>query len=278
LRFLLFIAASRLAAAGYAGSQACAPCHRAIFTKYMQTGMARSSGPAGSGSFRESFENAAFTDPQTSARYRVSSTLEMQYTREDRRGARQLRWHIGSGSVGRSYATSVDGFLFQAPVSYFSKAARWDLSPGFAGKPNVDLARPIEEACLWCHATGARLTPGTQNKFQDPPFTENGIGCERCHGPSSDHAAGRARSINPARLEPSRRDSVCEQCHLTGAARVLRPGASLSSYQPGGRLSDTISVFVWPRAGAVRAATDHTEQLSRSRCKQASGDRLWCGS
>jgi tetratricopeptide (TPR) repeat protein len=42
-------------------------------------------------------------------------------------------------------------------------------------------------------------------------------------------------------------------------------------------LSDHLTVFVWEPASGERAATDHSEQLARSKCKLASGDRMWCG-
>jgi len=42
------------------------------------------------------------------------------------------------------------------------------------------------------------------------------ITCERCHGPSEKHLADpRAGTIvNPSKLAPAARDSICEQCHL----------------------------------------------------------------
>jgi hypothetical protein len=193
-------------------------------------------------------------------------------------GARDLKWFIGSGNVGRSFAFAVDGFLFQAPVSYYSSTARWDLSPGYAGKHNIELAKPIEEPCLYCHASRAQPVANTQNRYLDPPFLESGVGCERCHGPGQRHLKTHRDIVNPAKLDAARRDSICQQCHLTGAARVPRPGRAVGTFRPGDLLSDHLTVFVWEPASGERAATDHSEQLARSRCKLASGERMWCGS
>jgi hypothetical protein len=247
--------------------------------------MARTSSLVGEGPFRERFNEVV--DKQLGARYRITPKYRLDFVRPSTGavGALDLKYAIGSGAVGRSYITAIEGFLVQAPISYFSSAARWDLSPGFAGRSSIDIARPIEEPCLQCHATAPRLVAGTQNKYVDPPFLEAGVGCERCHGPGRRHieaiksnASGRA-IVNPVKLDPARRDSVCLQCHLTGAAKVARYGTSAFAYQPGQRLSDHLSVFVWSSANAVpRAATDHAEQLAASKCRQASGDRLWCGS
>lgn len=188
--------------------------------------------------------------------------------------ARFPKWFIGSGRIGRSFVYETGGYLWQSPVSYFAARGTWGLSPGFNPAPRA--ARPIEAPCLNCHTSGARLVAGTENRYENPPFTANGVTCERCHGDGARHAlSGLAREVlNPAKLAGAARDSVCEQCHLTGAAKVTRPGAAV--YQPGDLLSASVAVFIWNGAPAARAATDHAEQLARSKCRQNS--HLWCGS
>src|SRR5258708_8020913 len=234
------------------GSQVCSGCHAGIYRKYMATGMARSSGRLGTGEFTERFTAASFED--AGAAYRVTKTKDayrMEFARPsaDLKGERDLRWFIGSGRVGRSYVFSVDGFLFQAPVSYYSSVERWNLSPGYSGKPYVDLAKPIEEPCFACHTTRPRLIDQTQNRYPDPPFLENGVACERCHGDGKRHVDA-LRSVNPtapseianpAKLDPARRDRICQQCHLTGAARVDRSVRSIYSSRPGDLLTGHLS-------------------------------------
>jgi len=263
------------------GSQACAACHPAIFRSYMATGMARSSGPVGAVS-QVQLPTGSVVDPGSGATYRVTSagdSFRMSFERpqSDVSGTRDLKWFIGSGNVGRSFAFSVDGFLFQAPVSYYASVARWDLSPGYAGKHNIDLAKPIEEPCLYCHASRPQPVAKTQNRYLDPPFLEGGVACERCHGPGEKHLKTHRDIVNPAKLYAARREAICQQCHLTGAARVPRQDRGVGTYRPGDLLSDHLAVFVWEPAGEGQAATDHSEQLARSKCKMASGDRLWCG-
>jgi hypothetical protein len=242
-----------------AWAQDCAQCHAEIARKYAQTGMARSSGRMG----------AQAATGTIGGLYRVIGSV-LHFERGGVSGERELKWFIGSGNVGRSYAFEVEGFLFQAPVSYYSSAGRWDVSPGYEKSRRVELGKPVEEPCLYCHASGARLVAGTQNRYPDPPFRENGVACERCHGTHPN-------IVNPVKLEAARRDSICQQCHLTGAARVPRPGRGVGTFRPGDRLSDHMSVLVWERPPGVAAATDHSEQLARSECKLASGDKLWCG-
>lgn len=256
------------------GSKACAPCHAKIFEKYKQTGMARSSGRTGAPF--ERFDAATFRG--AGASYRVTPEFQVEFARESVRGTFPMEWFIGSGAVGRSYAGFVDGFLFQSPASYYAARGAWGLSPGYAAKGFIDVARPIEPACLQCHASGARTVAGTANRYSDPPFAEGGVSCERCHGAGEAHVAGNGAMVNPAKLPAARRDSVCLQCHLTGAARVAQAGRGPGTYRAGDLLAEHVMVFVWSGASdEERTATDHAEQLARSRCQQAAGDKLWCG-
>src|ERR1051326_1231440 len=266
----------------FVGSQACAGCHADIYRRYMASGMAGSSGRIGSGNFVEKLPAEAPAGKTSGAHYRVTrgnDSYQMYFERPQTEvhGVRELKWFIGSGNVGRSYAFAVDGFLFQAPVSYYSSAGRWDLSPGYTGKSNIQLAKAIEEPCLYCHASRVQAIANTQNGYLDPPFLEGGVGCERCHASGQKHVSTHRDIVNPAKLDAVRRDSICQQCHLTGAARVPRPGRGVGSFHPGDLLSDHLTVFVWEPSGGERAATDHSEQLARSKCKLASGDRMWCG-
>ena len=271
------------------GSKACGACHADIYRRYSATGMANSSGRIGSGAFRENFDLSAFSDAHSGASYAITTGAEGYRLRLSRPPAgldaeRTLKWFIGSGHVGRSYVFAIGSSLFQAPVSYYSSLGKWDLSPGYAGRTKIDLTRQIETACLQCHASRLQVLPAMQHQFADPPFLEGGVSCERCHGPGKTHIARmtakpRASSpgiVNPAKLESARRDNVCAQCHLTGAARIAR--ASRISYEPGRLLSDGLAIFVWSGEGATHpTATSHYENLARSACKIASRDRLWCG-
>jgi predicted CXXCH cytochrome family protein len=190
----------------------------------------------------------------------------------------QLLWFIGSGAAGQSFLWSDDGFLFQAPVTWYSQKRLWDVSPGYQHDRSTRWNRPVEPDCLYCHASLTRPIYGTQNRYADPPFIQGGVACERCHGPASDHIAGRGHLVNPAKLEPYLRDSVCSQCHLSGEARVNLPGRSIAMFRPGEPLRDFVSYFVPAGAtGAAVKATGYVEKLQTSRCKVVSGDRLWCG-
>lgn len=251
------------------GSRACAPCHAEIYKKYTQTGMARSSGRVPATTHKESFANAAFES--NGAAFKISPTFRLDFTRDTAKATRQLQWFIGSGRLGRSYLFEKDAMLFQAPVSYFAKSKSWNVSPGYEHKPTADFTRRVEPACLQCHASRVQ-------SIAAKPFLEDGISCERCHGDGTAHVAGKGHMVNPAKLNAEARDSVCAQCHLTGAARVATTAGGRAAYQPGRKLSDAVAVFVWSPAPPQQArATGHFEDLANSACKTKAGEKLWCG-
>jgi hypothetical protein len=257
----------------------------------MQTAMANSSGAVGATPSIEKFHKAEFLHERSGVLYKVRKAgerLALDYEQAGQipvRVSRDMPWFVGSGSEARSYLLDVKGFLFQAPVAWYAKAARWDLAPGYARNEQPYLSRPIVLGCLQCHASDIQHTKGTQNHYDKPPFREGGVACERCHGPGAAHIAfvrsrqtgSGLRIVNPAKLEPNRRDSVCEQCHLSGVARVTRAGANNHAFTAGELLSDYVAVFVRASGTPTLKVTSHSENLSQSVCKIRAGDKLWCG-
>jgi hypothetical protein len=275
-----------------ADSLACANCHRAIYDSFQKTAMSATSGVAGRAAPPESLAGAVFTAAASGFRYRVTRSGGVFWMDFEKiadpalRAKKSLAYFVGSGAVARSYLMAADGFLYEAPVTYYSNSAKWDLSPNYDRYAYPFMTRPIVPACLNCHASSLSIVRGTLNRFATPPFREGGVACERCHGAGEEHIRkmqsggnrGGHSIVNPAKLTPDRRDSVCAQCHLSGEVRVMRPGASWDFYHAGDDLADSMTVFV--RAGVTPGmrVTSHFEKLAQSACKQASRDRLWCGS
>ncbi|MDQ6699706.1 MAG: hypothetical protein M3Z36_05935, partial [Acidobacteriota bacterium] len=255
-----------LAQAVFVGNEACAPCHGEISEAYRHTPMARSSGAVEGGVRPGSFRHA-------------ESGTTYEITGDGVIGERKLTYFIGSGEAGRSYLYSFAGSLFQAPITWYSQKNVWDMSPGYEHDRNPLWNRAVTPNCLFCHASQVRPIYGTENRYAEPPFLQHGVGCERCHGPGSEHGKGRGRMVNPSKLAASRRDSICAQCHLSGEARVEKAGKTISMFRAGDSLGDFASYFVFPdgqKAGIK--ATGYVERLAQSRCKQVSGESMWCGS
>ncbi len=83
--------------------------------------------------------------------------------------------------------------------------------------------------------------------------------------------------MNPARLAPSLRDSVCEQCHLEGEVRILNPGRDWWDFKAGDAAEGVFVTYLRTAARGTLRAVSQSELLARSQCARQSGGRLWCG-
>jgi tetratricopeptide (TPR) repeat protein len=189
---------------------------------------------------------------------------------------------IGSGEHASGYLVNIGGHLFQSPVAFYKSRQAYDLAPGYENQPDPDFTRPVSEECVLCHSGIALHVPGTLNQYRPPVFAAEAITCERCHGPSEKHLADpRAGTIvNPSKLAAAARDSICEQCHLFGVARVPNPGKKLSDFVPGEALENTYTIYrnATPEGSSGDfKVISHVEQLALSSCARNSGGRLWCG-
>ena len=260
-------------------SDPCAQCHPKEVAGYAATQMAHSLGRparAPSGKFIHSGSNTRFS---------IESSNSRMVQRLERNGiaADDLPYAIGSGAHAFAYLIEIGSHLFQSPLGYFPGRG-WGMSPGYEDSKTPDFDRPVTPECLFCHAGKARPVAGTYNIYQNPPFEAEGITCERCHGPAEAHVRAPLPGsvINPAKLPPRARDSVCEQCHLSGEDRVPNPGKQLNDFRPGQDLEEVYSVYVYDHSrdsSAERALTvvSQVQQLALSRCARESGGNLWCG-
>ncbi|HEX4785665.1 MAG TPA: multiheme c-type cytochrome, partial [Candidatus Sulfotelmatobacter sp.] len=264
----------------YVGNQACASCHSAIYESYQRTSMAHASGPAMDG-----FMPAEFTHKNSGVHYRIYTENGRAWLSFDRpgdpqlRGTRELLYYIGSGRRGLTYLFETDGFLFESPVNWYANKQMWDTAPAYQSAREIPLNLPAYTNCLRCHVSGMQPpAEGTDNRYPEPPFSHNGVACERCHGSGKVHVNGGA-IVNPAKLTPARRDDICMQCHLEGNVAVERPGRHAYEFQPGDALSDYLRYFLLVDAnGSGLGAVSQVEALAQSECKKKSGDTMSCTS
>jgi predicted CXXCH cytochrome family protein len=102
--------------------------------------------------------------------------------------------------------------------------AQWDVSHkiwrAYMVQPNTDwwvpfypadnMQRPTGPLCDGCHSVNYDIRTKTP--------TEWNVGCERCHGPGSEHAGNPMKTniVNPAKLDFVRANDTCIQCHSQG--------------------------------------------------------------
>ena len=285
----------------FVGSKSCAECHADIYQSYQHHPMANSmSRPAESTVIEDYQQHTSFTSG--GRRYRVtlpgnedSQQLPRHHEKMvDENGqdiydqSVPISFVVGSGSRGRSYLTQDKERLYQSPITWYVQDQTWDLSPGYVPTGHQRFERLVSESCLSCHVGKINFLDDHTSRY-DPaqPFQEPSIGCERCHGPGGQHVdahrQGKASDdqyiVNPEKLAPRERNSVCYQCHLSGKHRVLRYGKRARDFQPGQLLRDTWTVFV-NGTGVDKQQqarlTSNVEQMHASRCFQESNGKMSC--
>ncbi|MFM8433165.1 MAG: cytochrome c3 family protein [Bacteroidota bacterium] len=189
----------------------------------------------------------------------------------------QIDYIVGSGQHTNSHLTAFNGYLYQAPLTYYTQEGRWDLPPGFEGGHNSRFNREIELECMSCHNAYPALIVGSENKYSVVP---SGIDCERCHGPGSRHVALKSKGelidtssqidysiVNPAKLPIDLQLDICQRCHIQGNS-VLQPGKTFLDFRPGAQLKEIMDVYmpVYKGREDEHIMASHAERMKLSRC------------
>jgi len=276
----------------YVGDEACVSCHADLAKTYAGHSMGRSMEPVAGSAFGEQFTSEARA---TFVRAGFRYTAERQHDRwlhheEPLRGSTaslratcEVQHAVGGGGRARSYFHSRDGFVFQSPLTWFPRQAHWDISPGYENN-NPHFDRPAVGWCLYCHVNQVEPIPHTINRYREPIFRGNAIGCERCHGPGELHVRRQewrdgmdVTIVNPKHLSPALRDAVCDQCHVEGEQRILRRGRGLFDYRPGLPLHEFVSIYVKPKLDENELRfVGHVDQLHTSKCYLSSSGKMSC--
>lgn len=269
----------------YVGMDACKQCHADVHASYRHTGMGSSFDNASrTKSSAEITNHSLVYDKFLNLYYKPFWKGDSLYIKELRieendtvyQRSEYINFIVGSGQHTNSHLYSSNGYLFQAPLTYYTQKRRWDLPPGFEDGFNQRFARIVGLECMSCHNALPEFVKGSENKFR---AIGNGIDCERCHGPGELHVAEKQKGVivdtskyadrtivNPAKLSADLQFDVCQRCHLQGNA-VLVNGKSFLDFKPGMRLSDVMHVYLprYDKEGTFIMAS-HAERLKQSSC------------
>ncbi len=260
----------------------CARCHQDIWSKYLATPMANASGPAADKFFPGEYLHAPTGQAYSLAIDGKTARLSVrdQHSSEPVR-SQALNYFLGSGHLGTTYLYSIDRFLFESPVAWYSDLHGYDMKPGLAEMRSPPPALPMQSSCLRCHMSAVQPSEaGTLNQYKGEAFLHTGITCEACHGDAQRHIAdgGKAAVVNPAKLSADQRDSICISCHLEGDVTVERANHSALNYRPGESISQYLAFFVYGGANPTSRGVSEVEQFAKSTCKRMSGDAMSCTS
>jgi len=177
----------------YVGMNTCKSCHANIHETFVETGMGRSFDHASRAKSDATFgDHALVYDEQSDFYYYPYFNKDQFYIKEFRlengdtthQRTEKINYIIGSGQHTNSHILEVNGYYFQAPITYYTQEGKWDMAPGFREKKNERFSRLLTSECFTCHNHYPKPIEGSLNKFSDMP---TGIECERCHGPGEVH-------------------------------------------------------------------------------------------
>ena len=182
--------------ARYVGSAACEKCHAEIYAHWKKTPMAN-----------------VVRDPSTHPDAIIPDLRTNpinKFTKE------QVALVYGSVWKQRYFTKIGD--------NYFPEPAQWDVThkvwrPYFVANgtdwwatlyPPDNMQRPTGPTCDGCHSVDYNI--------YTKQVAEWNVGCERCHGPGSEHVAHPTRTniLDPARMDYVRASDTCIQCHSQG--------------------------------------------------------------
>ena len=243
----------------------CRPCHSAIVEAFSKTGMGRSLAerPA---AVPDSFYHRISNRHYTFAGGKLRRHQLDAAGREINVVEKTVDLAIGSGNHAITYVNRTpQGRLIELPVSWYSQAKAYFMSPGYDAPDHPDMRREVGESCLFCHSDGAQPAA---------------ITCRRCHGDATAHLAKPARGTIH---NPRQSIEVCLQCHLETVSQgitdsIRRPGRAAFSYAPGEPLAGYKLYF--DRAEPppeARFEVNHAGfRLMQSACFQKSAGKLTC--
>jgi predicted CXXCH cytochrome family protein len=186
-----------LAGAHYVGSQSCRNCHASLYDRWKKTPMANV--------VRDPHEQADAIIPNLKTNNVANFTAD------------QVALVYGSIWKQR-YFTKVGD-------DYYPLSAQWDIGNKkwlkyhvpdtgadwwTAYYPSGNMQRPTGPTCDGCHSVNYDI--------HTKQVTEWNVGCERCHGPGSEHVAQptRLNIMNPSGMDSFASSDTCIQCHSQG--------------------------------------------------------------
>jgi predicted CXXCH cytochrome family protein len=212
-----------MSSAHYVGSQSCEKCHASIYERWKKTPMAN-----------------VVRDPRA---HPDAIIPDLKTNNVAKFSADQVAFVYGSIWKQR-YFTKVGD-------DYYPLPAQWDIGnkkwmkyhvPETGGDwwaayyPSDNMQRPTGPTCDGCHSVNYDI--------HTKKVSEWNVGCERCHGPGSEHVAHPTRTniANPSQMDSFASDDTCIQCHSQGQPKTrLIEGKAYDwpvGYHVGERLQD----------------------------------------
>ncbi len=272
----------------------CAACHSEQYESFIKTGMGKSFRPALKKYSSSNFNTILYDSNLHFSYYphwKEEDLLIQEYSVENNDTVHSLikkvDYIIGSGHHTNSHLFENNGYLYQAPFTYYIQDSILDFPPGFENNSNSRFSRKMGLECVACHNAYPKFVLGSENKYDEIP---NGIDCERCHGPGELHINQMKKGdlvdtsryidysiVNPSHLSPRLQNDMCARCHLQGNA-VLKENKSFFDFRPGMYLKDVMDVYLprYENSDDAFIMASHVDRMQLSACYINSNESLSC--
>ncbi len=236
--FLLLILAPSLtmAEATFVGSKKCIVCHSAIYETWKDTLHNKSQ------QILSRTNDALVVDWRGMLKLKTGNLPEVFIKLEDGPGnvhqailmdgndlSKEVSYDVvrafGGWGWKQRYQVKIGNNHYILPFQWNQATSRWVpyslqdwyKEDGTLKTPAVE--KSFEMSCAGCHNTGLELKK--VEKGYESRYVELNIGCEKCHGPGSEHIKSpkvKGKIIHPRKLQYERSLEVCGQCHSRGVS------------------------------------------------------------
>jgi predicted CXXCH cytochrome family protein len=215
--------ASTSTSAQYVGSQTCQKCHQDIYDRWKKTPMANV--------VRDPRDHPDAIIPD------LSTNTVARFAKD------QVAFVYGSKWKQR-YFTKIGDDYYPLPAQWDVGNKTWrpyhvpDTGADWwtAYYPSNNMQRPTGATCDGCHSVSYDI--------HTKQVTEWNVGCERCHGPGSEHVThpSRGNILNPSQMDDIAANDTCIACHSQGQPLSQQIGGKAYDwpvgYHAGLRLAD----------------------------------------
>jgi len=283
---LILIAAETSAQSEFVGSDKCISCHETIYetwkasTHYKAFQAVTPESDWVIADWKGEVKQKTDKIPETTIRLHRDNQENYLATLVDAKDpTKEVTYTVervqGAGSVkGQQYYVRIGQYYYCLPLYWqtaasefisafmFTSLDSWYNEDGSLRRPSMD--KSWEMTCAGCHQTG--LEYKKSGTGYTVTYSELSIGCEKCHGPGSEHVASSGAEntiINPRNLDYERGMDVCNQCHDTqgqsvphGIIRGAWNEEEGKGYVIGDPLSDYMQATAAPGSSELRPLSD----------------------
>jgi predicted CXXCH cytochrome family protein len=187
--------------AHYVGSRSCQSCHASVYDRWSKTPMAN-----------------VVRDP-----HQHPDAILSDFAKNDVAKFSVDQVALVYGSIWKQrYFTKIGDDYYPLPAQWDIGNRKWlkyhvpDTGADWwtAHYPSDNMQRPTGPTCDGCHSVNYDIHTKT--------VIEWNVGCERCHGPGSEHVAHptRLNIMNPSQMDSFASNDTCIQCHSQGQPKT----------------------------------------------------------